>query len=389
MYGFANIQYNTPTLPSDIAGLIGGNNGLSKSTLDPAKIVFGQNVGQAGDPSMLLNNREIPMQGFQFNFIDGSFVISNVPEVNAGEKFLIQGPVTGAVNDSVFNINLNYSNVAEATAFRVNIADTYPTDHPIYNPFLVLRNGFPLLRVDQIGDVFVGRGDGAFNFQLLQMSTFFNLPQSLGAFTISQIYQFNTRTTPNTFFADILSRTTVSDTIAAADVDFMGINLNDTLSRSGTGNTWGFLYNPVINDAGAKHIGIENTSGDVYLNSTAGANIGRTGIHGIRTPTAWLHLGAGAAAASSAPLKFTAGTNQTTAEAGALEYNGTNFFATRTAGNRETLFTGTSGATAPATTAGVAIANFYGSSATNYLGTPNSWASVVIGGTTYKIPLYT
>jgi len=47
----------------------------------------------------------------------------------------------------------------------------------------------------------------------------------------------------------------------------------------------------------------------------------------MTTPTAALHLPAGAAAASSAPLKFTTGTNQTTAEAGTIEYNNA-FFAT-------------------------------------------------------------
>ena len=55
-----------------------------------------------------------------------------------------------------------------------------------------------------------------------------------------------------------------------------------------------------------------------------------TGLVGIgtTTPTAVLHLKAGAAAASSAPLKFTSGTNLTTPEAGAVEFDGTNLFFT-------------------------------------------------------------
>ena len=83
------------------------------------------------------------------------------------------------------------------------------------------------------------------------------------------------------------------------------------------------------------------------------------------------------------------GTNLTTAEAGAMEYNGTNLFFTRTGTTRESVLVGNSGATAPTTTAGSSFSNYYGSGITNVLGTPNSWASVVIGGTTYKIPLYT
>ena len=52
----------------------------------------------------------------------------------------------------------------------------------------------------------------------------------------------------------------------------------------------------------------------------------KVGIN-LSTPTAKLHLPAGEVAASSAPLKFTTGTNQTTAEAGTVEYNNA-FFAT-------------------------------------------------------------
>jgi hypothetical protein len=53
--------------------------------------------------------------------------------------------------------------------------------------------------------------------------------------------------------------------------------------------------------------------------------IGRLGI-GQSSPTAVLHLKAGTATAGTAPLKFTSGVNLTTAEAGAMEFNGTNLF---------------------------------------------------------------
>lgn len=52
-------------------------------------------------------------------------------------------------------------------------------------------------------------------------------------------------------------------------------------------------------------------------------NAGRLGI-GVTSPTAMLHLKAGTSAASTAPLKFTSGTNNTTPEDGAVEYNGSN-----------------------------------------------------------------
>jgi hypothetical protein len=50
---------------------------------------------------------------------------------------------------------------------------------------------------------------------------------------------------------------------------------------------------------------------------------------GVASPTSVLHLKAGTATASTAPLKFNSGTNLTTAEAGAMEYDGTAGFMTQ------------------------------------------------------------
>ena len=64
---------------------------------------------------------------------------------------------------------------------------------------------------------------------------------------------------------------------------------------------------------------------NLTTNSTVRASIGASGglfVGGGTTPTALLHLGAGTAAANTAPLKFTSGTNLTTKENGAVEYNG-------------------------------------------------------------------
>jgi len=54
----------------------------------------------------------------------------------------------------------------------------------------------------------------------------------------------------------------------------------------------------------------------------------RLGV-GTTSPSARLHLAAGTATASTAPIKFTSGTNLTVAEAGSLEYNGSSLFFTR------------------------------------------------------------
>jgi len=68
-------------------------------------------------------------------------------------------------------------------------------------------------------------------------------------------------------------------------------------------------------------------------NTTANTS---TGIN-VTVPTAQLHLGTGYATANNgAPLKFTAGTNLTTPENGAVEYDGTNYYVT-SGGSRYTL----------------------------------------------------
>lgn len=65
---------------------------------------------------------------------------------------------------------------------------------------------------------------------------------------------------------------------------------------------------------------------------------GQVGI-GTSTPTAFLHLPAGTANATTAPLKFTSGTNLTSPEAGAVEYDGTLMYYTTGSLTRQTLAT--------------------------------------------------
>lgn len=71
---------------------------------------------------------------------------------------------------------------------------------------------------------------------------------------------------------------------------------------------------------------VGNTSIFTITNAQAVVS-GKTGLN-QNTPTAYAHLGAGTATANTAPLKFTSGTNLTVAENGAVEYDGTNWYAT-------------------------------------------------------------
>ncbi len=80
---------------------------------------------------------------------------------------------------------------------------------------------------------------------------------------------------------------------------------------------------------------------------------------GVTSPTAVLQLAAGTATAGTAPLKLTAGTSLTTAENGAVEYDGTNYYATA-GGVRYTLaktLTATSSLNFPSTGAAGGFSN--------------------------------
>jgi hypothetical protein len=70
-----------------------------------------------------------------------------------------------------------------------------------------------------------------------------------------------------------------------------------------------------------------------YINGQTG----NWGFNNVITATAKVHIGAGTATANTAPLKFTSGTNLTTPEAGAIEYDGTEYYATNSTANRTVL----------------------------------------------------
>ena len=78
-----------------------------------------------------------------------------------------------------------------------------------------------------------------------------------------------------------------------------------------------------------------NASNQLNIGNWIYGNNGNIGIN-VTSPTAKAHLAAGTASANTAPLKFTSGSNLTTPENGAVEYDGTNYFAT-SGGTRYTL----------------------------------------------------
>lgn len=116
------------------------------------------------------------------------------------------------------------------------------------------------------------------------------------------------------------------------------------LTGTNSGEQIGLMINPTLTSlTAAKFYAIQMTnshanSWGIYQNGTA-KNVfaGKTTIGSTTSPTSLLMLDAGTASANTAPLKFTAGTNLTTPEAGAVEYDASNLYITNGAAIRFTV----------------------------------------------------
>lgn len=101
------------------------------------------------------------------------------------------------------------------------------------------------------------------------------------------------------------------------------IGYGATSSPGGLTNATAIGYNAIV---GASNSLVLGGTGSYAVN----VGIGQT------SPTARLHIAAGTATAGTAPIKLTSGTNLTTPENGALEFDGTNLYFT-TGGVRKTV----------------------------------------------------
>jgi len=480
------ISYSGPANVNVTVGANDGNNGLSISTIDPNTLVLGQDVGQTGDPAILLSNREIPMGGFFLNLLgsngnftlepDSSFVQGGAASGNDYLMWMGQpnnyGTVypgfgeanlfsTGwgifAVNPSgrpnVVGIPWSYNSTTGAGRRNANeAAFTFRTEThfedigsgvpyqfefhlPEFTDQSGVRRRLWSAYVDKTGvtvPAWISLGAGiTFNSWNDPTETwgFINadggqmrLLNNVAGTTNFPSIRLGSLKTPVNGIAypgpnwDLQITNEVSEIIfgrpslALADgaiTRFVDrVTIGDTsaaASRVLTVNGYTILQNYI---AGLRPLDvIQNDAGSAqvanFINGVAAAEILQVNKTDVRVwdsirlrvgssaaPTAQIDIAAGTAAAGTAPLKFNAGVNLTVPEAGAMEFDGTDLFFTKVA-TREPVLMGTDAAAAPATTAGAAIVNFYGTSDANFLGDPVSWASVKIGAVTYKIPLYT
>ena len=127
------------------------------------------------------------------------------------------------------------------------------------------------------------------------------------------IGNFGSGTITNAHFIDLRALP------ASGVTNSIGLRMvRDTGSRT---RKYGFYY-------GAAAVGSEPTgSYAIYADTDNSYFGGSVGIQ-VTSPTAILHLKAGTAAVNTAPLKIASGTNLTTPEAGAMEYDGVDLYFT-------------------------------------------------------------
>jgi len=171
-----------------------------------------------------------------------------------------------------------------------------------------------------------------------------NLYSTIGTTSFTSGATYNNNTNGN-FTASTLAAvgSTGNFTMQKATVNYRNWLVNDATLYSPNDNM-AFLV-----DNSSKKItfavGNNTPSFRIYTNYVNADNI----TLGAASRTAILSLPAGTATAQTAPLKFAAGTNLTTPENGAVEFDGTNYYVT-TSGTRYVLTRTLSGTAAPTTT---------------------------------------
>ena len=122
-----------------------------------------------------------------------------------------------------------------------------------------------------------------------------------------------------------LYNTTIGDTLTGINNIAIGSNTADNI-KLGASNNVAIGNNVELPVQDGSNQGVYQNA--LFITGASGTDktiAGNVGI-AVNTPTARLHLVAGTATASTAPLKFTTGVNLTSPLGGEMEFNGTNLF---------------------------------------------------------------
>jgi len=350
---------------------------VNGASLSGTNVVLGQDVGAVGSPAALTSNREIPLAGKTLELTGSGLLSVGTPTATRFSPTNMLVTQTAQMQSIYVNgdILTQYTNHCGITSEQrpINISSGEYGTLIEDTSAVQLFNGFAgysgmystgycysLSPITPAGAAYISGFSAIPIFEMAPGGG--ALPLMYGFFSAMNV-QAGTLTNGYDFFSKELNSVQRVPNVTPNVTNHYAFYAEPQTKAT---NNWGVYIAGVQKNYFGGVVGIHNTS-----------------------PTALMHLGPGQAVAGSGQLKFDSSLLLTTPETGVMEYSSNQLYFTRSGSTREVVLTGLSGASAPATTAGTTIANFYGTSATNFLGTPNNWLSIVIGGTTYKIPLYT
>ncbi len=435
------------------AGNLGNaDNGLSLSTVTSGNVVLGQNIGQALDPAQLLSAREIPLKTFSLDLlsavdsffkIDTSVSILKLYKGNSNitpfTLYTLQGlnPAPGSVfsnfqlqldetfinpdgqRDAAMSLGYNYNGAggkvnpneaAFSTVLESHFVQVDPAGQFEWYLQSLAKNG----NNDRIMFVVTQKGTGVTAIDYSADSVDWKNTVAQGAGSYATLNNGGLQLVgPTTTFGMVPSGTlndgALSVTMTPASA---GEILFDNFGTGGA-NCFTFQDSVLIEATAVKPRSFANIDlrssnpADAsrmcaWFQTTSGTELGAIWNNGNSSfnklyigapfwlPNAFIQIAIGSdGTPSTAPLNFAAGTLLGAPQAGTFEYDTItkDLFFTKTA-TQQPFVIGAPGATAPALTALPVFTSFYGGN-TNALGDPVSWLQTTIGGTVYKIPLYT
>lgn len=307
------------TLTTNGAVIVSGGVGIAKSVnigggLDVTDFTTAE--GGISSPGLAVGG-EVFGAGADIGATTNSLAIGNTATTTADNSVVIGTNATTITTDSI------------AIGYNVNVAGVLQT---------VIGSGASASGFGQ--SVVLGQGSSSTGTTCLVLGQ----GSSDGGFTNVNVIGATTTATANaqTILSNcntlIIGKPTQTGAVGSKTVNITertGTNVNAATSISilgprgtGTGTT-GSIFLTTYQTG--------TTGSTPHVLGTAGLTITGTQRAGIfqTSPTALLHIGAGTATANTAPLKFTAGTNLTSPEAGAMEYDGKNFWLTRLSTRRK------------------------------------------------------
>lgn len=309
------------------------NNGL---TVSGSTVQIGQSIGQIGDPAALLSDREIPMGAFSLSMRDSSgnsnlFGPGTITSTRiiGGSNISLSANLTTNTNSFCVNADnrVTFGSFSNATAFSTPLLGrkrfntiasgvtitTSPTNRQgallallefendvAANSNSITISGAPIAAICAKVDLWPVAGGQLKTINgtgICAYSTFLDAQFVATGSSVSTYIEYEA----GRYLGNAGSPLTITNRYGFKVID---LNAGSQI----TTNRWAFYQDGT-------------TDGNFF------AGLSGFGIP-LGTPAARIHIGAGSATAGTAPLKLTSGTNLTTPENGAFEFDGTNLYFT-------------------------------------------------------------